>query len=275
MMTCSPLSRVARRAPPEAPDPRRLQGCAAEEQGQGRDQEDGGAQGTARFQTDEHMCGHERKIPSFAPVDNTRPARTECGMDKRELRAVMTALIKGVEPDDLRQRSQRIASRLAETEAWKGADTVLAFLSMPHELETAGLIAAARAEGKRVAVPLIEGEEIRFLRGGERPRRSAPRPLGHPGARPRVAGAGSCARGPHSGGRPWSRLRQAGQPVGQGQGLLRPLSRPCPPRRRGDIAVIGICLSEQVVDAVPHDAHDQSLDGIVTERETVLIASLP
>jgi 5-formyltetrahydrofolate cyclo-ligase len=41
------------------------------------------------------------------------------------------------------------------------------------------------------------------------------------------------------------------------------------------ITVLGVCLSEQIVDTVPHESHDQPLDGLVTERETLLIPPLP
>ena len=36
------------------------------------------------------------------------------------------------------------------------------------------------------------------------------------------------------------------------------------------VSVIGVCLTEQLVTAVPHGERDQRLDGIVTENETII-----
>ena len=79
------------------------------------------------------------------------------------MRAVMKRRLNGIDPADLLQRSAAIARRLALTEAWSRADTVLCFLSMPHELDTAAVVLEARARGKTVAVPRIEENDIRFV----------------------------------------------------------------------------------------------------------------
>ena len=79
------------------------------------------------------------------------------------MRAVMKRRLAGIDPADLAERSGAIARRLALTKAWAGADAVLCFLSMPHELDTAGVILAARARGKTVAVPRIQENDIRFV----------------------------------------------------------------------------------------------------------------
>jgi 5-formyltetrahydrofolate cyclo-ligase len=195
-------------------------------------------------------------------------------MNKRDLRAAMMALIKGFEPDDLRQRSRLIAARLAETDAWRDADTVLAFLSMPRELETAGLIAAARAEGKHVAVPLIEGEEIRFLVVQSDPADLPRDRWGIPVPDPAWPGLDLARAARTLVAAPGLAFDRQGNRLGRGKGYYdRFLTRAR--RQARHIDVIGLCLSEQLVDAVPHDERDQPLDGIVTERETVLIASLP
>jgi 5-formyltetrahydrofolate cyclo-ligase len=38
-----------------------------------------------------------------------------------------------------------------------------------------------------------------------------------------------------------------------------------------DLVAIGICLAEQLVQDVPCDPHDQPLDGVITDRETLLV----
>ncbi len=99
-------------------------------------------------------------------------------MTKGEMRAGMERLLAGLEPADLRRRSELAARRLAQTQAWSGSHVVLCFLSMPHELDSAPLISAAHGSGRRVAAPRIQGEVIRFF--------YLPR---DPGSSPATAGA--------------------------------------------------------------------------------------
>ena len=193
-------------------------------------------------------------------------------MNKREMRAAMAAVLKSIDAADLAARSVRAARRLAETEAWRRADTVLTFLSMPHELDTSAVISAARANGKIVAVPRIEGDDLRFLvlpRDADnlpRDRRGIPEPdpswqaldLAR-AARVLVAAPGLV-------------FDRQGNRLGRGKGYYdrflagARVAAKC-------ITVIGICLSEQLVESVPREDHDQVLDAVVTEAETILPAS--
>ena len=192
-------------------------------------------------------------------------------MNKAELRAEMTRIMKDIGAADLAERSARVARRLGETEAWRRADVVLCFLSMPHELETAEMIRAARAEGKTVAVPWIEGNNIRFLLlpeetgslARDRWGISVPDPSWAAldparAARPLVAAPGLA-------------FDRSGHRLGRGKGYYDRFLAHARPAARG-LSVIGVCLSEQLLDAVPHSAGDQRVDGIVTDAETMLLA---
>jgi 5-formyltetrahydrofolate cyclo-ligase len=192
-------------------------------------------------------------------------------MNKAEMRRRMTRILAAVEDGDLKERSRRVAERFARTDAWTTADTVLCFLSMPHELRTGALIGAARAGGKRVAVPRIEGEDIRFLimpdsaRGLPRDRWGIPVPspdwpalaLGRAG-RVLVAAPGLA-------------FDRQGNRIGRGKGYYDRFLAGAREETPG-ITAIGVCLSEQVVEAVPHGARDERLDGVVTESETIIPA---
>jgi 5-formyltetrahydrofolate cyclo-ligase len=190
-------------------------------------------------------------------------------MDKAEMRRHMARVLGGIQDGDLQQRSRRVALRLARTDAWADADTVLCFLSMPHELRTDALIDGARAGGKRVAVPRIEGEDIRFVvmpDGTETlPRDRWGIPV--PGADwPALALARTDRVLVTAPGLAFDR---EGNRLGRGKGYYdRFLSR-----ARAEVpglAVIGVCFSEQLVPEVPHGERDQRLDGVVTESETII-----
>jgi 5-formyltetrahydrofolate cyclo-ligase len=193
-------------------------------------------------------------------------------MDKREMRAAMAAVLRGIDAADLAARSALAAGRLAETEAWRRADTVLTFLSMPRELDTSAVIAAARAEGKRVAVPRIEGDDLRFLvlpRGSDnlpRDRWGIPEPDPSWQALDLARAAQVLVAAPGLA------FDRQGNRLGRGRGYYDRFVAGA--RAAGkSITVIGICLSEQIVGAVPCETHDQVLDAIVTEVETILPAS--
>jgi 5-formyltetrahydrofolate cyclo-ligase len=195
-------------------------------------------------------------------------------MNKKELRAAMKALLTGVDAADLAERSRRIARRLAETGAWGRADTVLGFLSMPHELDTADLLAAARAAGKQVAVPLIDGDDIRFLLLTRDPSSLARDRWGIPVPDPSWAELKAARAGRILVAAPGLAFDRTGNRLGRGKGYYdRFLIRAR--REARSITVLGICLSEQVVDVVPHEDHDQPLDGLVTETETILFSPHP
>ncbi len=191
-------------------------------------------------------------------------------MNKPEMRTAMKAMLKGIGVKALAERSARVASRLAATPAWAGSDIVLSFLSMPHEIDTAEMIASARAQGKAVAVPRIEGDDIRFLLlpgdARELPRDTWGIPVPDPRwqeldlslwTHPLVAAPGLA-------------FDRQGNRLGRGRGYydrFLVLAR----RQSPGIAAIGVALSEQLVESVPHAVTDQPLNGIVTDRETVLL----
>jgi 5-formyltetrahydrofolate cyclo-ligase len=190
-------------------------------------------------------------------------------MNKAQMRAEMKALLNGMDLADLRDRSGRAAERFQQTGAWMWMDVLFCFLTMPGELATQGLIRAAAAAGKAVAVPRIEDGEIRFVilpTGVPAPPRDrwgipVPDAAWH-GVEPARAGRVLVCT-------PGLAFDRQGNRLGRGKGYYdRFLSRA---RAAGARMVsIGICFSEQVVQEVPHGDADQRLDGLVTDAETLL-----
>lgn len=183
----------------------------------------------------------------------------------------MKALLKGVDAGSMTSRSARIATALAATEAWARCDVLLTFLSMPHEVDTSPMIAAALAQGKSVAVPRIEGGDIHFLllpgETADLPRDAWGIPVPDPAwtqldlsrfSRPLMAAPGLA-------------FDRRGNRLGRGKGFydrFLAAARAAAPR----LLVIGVGLDEQVVRDVPHTPADVPLDGVVTDREVVLVA---
>jgi 5-formyltetrahydrofolate cyclo-ligase len=192
-------------------------------------------------------------------------------MNKPEMRASMTAALKALAPNVLAENSAIVAARLALRTEWLHADVVLCFLSMPHELDTAPLIAAARAQGRTVAVPLIEGDDIRFVMypadAGSLARDRWGIPVPDPGweplslaraARPLVTAPGLA-------------FDREGNRLGRGKGYYDRFLAGARAAVR-EIPVIAVCFSLQLVETVPHGNADQPVDAVITERETVVVA---
>ncbi len=172
-------------------------------------------------------------------------------------------------PGDLAARSAKVARRLQESGAWTWMDILLAFLSMPREIETGAMIRAAQGEGRSVAVPRIEGGDIRFLvmpPGAPTPPRDR---WGIPVPDPSWPGLELARAGRILVAAPGLAFDRSGNRLGRGKGYYdRFLSRARAAGAR--LVVIGICLSDQLLDEVPGTATDQPVDGVVTDNETVL-----
>jgi 5-formyltetrahydrofolate cyclo-ligase len=191
-------------------------------------------------------------------------------MNKPAMRESMTAVLMALPPAARAERSARVARRLEAAAEWSRAGVVLCFLTMPHELDTAPIISAARAQGKTVAVPRIEGRDIRFVvlppNAGTLPRDRWGIPIPNAewepldiarAARPLVTVPGLA-------------FDRQGNRLGRGKGyydrfltLARAAAK--------DGAIIAVCFAAQLVEEVPHGNIDQRVDAIVTEKETITV----
>jgi 5-formyltetrahydrofolate cyclo-ligase len=81
---------------------------------------------------------------------------------KTEARAWARDLLRGLSPGDRAARSAAAAERILGMESFRESYLVLAFLSMPSEIDTSLVIRAALRSGKRAAAPRIEGGDIAF-----------------------------------------------------------------------------------------------------------------
>lgn len=194
-------------------------------------------------------------------------------MTKAQLRLSINALLAGIDPGLIANASTAIAARLSAAEPWKRSRLVLCFLSMPGELSTAPIIAAARADGKTVAVPRIEGSSIEFrLLSGEPS--DLPRDRwGIPVPDPSWAAADMAAGAPVLVVTPGLAFDRNGDRLGRGGGYYDGFLRMARRRPGLSLAAIGVCLSAQLVAEAPHDERDEKVDGVATESELILLAS--
>ena len=83
-------------------------------------------------------------------------------MDKERLRREMLRKRRAMTAEEIEAASAELAARLFAHPLYRAAKTLYVYLSANHEVRTDGVIAQARRDGKRVAVPKVEEKELRF-----------------------------------------------------------------------------------------------------------------
>ena len=84
-------------------------------------------------------------------------------MDKKELRKQIRERKRAMTPEEIQSASQKLAELFLATEQYRGAKTVYGYLPYNQEVRTVPILEQALADGKRVAVPKIYGDEMKFV----------------------------------------------------------------------------------------------------------------
>jgi 5-formyltetrahydrofolate cyclo-ligase len=155
-----------------------------------------------------------------------RTARPSEVGDKVTLRTSMRAIRRSL--PDRAERSEALWRHLIALPAMVATDTVMAFTALPGEPDTRSLLVWCAATGRLVAAPEAEVDP------------TWPDAVIVPGLA----------------------FTASGDRLGQGGGWYdRFLSEV-----RSDCVSIGVCFAEQLVDALPVEAHDVTMDHVVTDR---------
>mgnify|MGYP002560589213 FL=1 len=162
--------------------------------------------------------------------------------------------------EEVREKSLRIMRRIEETETFKNADNLLAYIDFRGEVATGTLIEKAWELGKKVYVPRVAGKEMEFYQihsfedlekgayGILEPKKECP---------VYEAGEGQTTLAIL----PGSVFDEKKNRVGYGGGFYDRFLE----NLRKDAVTIGIAFDLQIFDEVPKEAHDAQLDYIVTE----------
>ena len=84
-------------------------------------------------------------------------------MDKPTLRQHIRALKRQMTEAEITQKSQRLCSKLLATHLYRNAKSVYGYMSYNQEVRTLPLLEQALRDGKRVAIPICYGSEMRFI----------------------------------------------------------------------------------------------------------------
>ena len=84
-------------------------------------------------------------------------------MDKKALRREIGARKRALSAAEIESRSAALAEKLYATPQYRQARSLYAYLAFNQEVRTDPIIERAWADGKRVAVPKVIGDEMRFI----------------------------------------------------------------------------------------------------------------
>ena len=176
-------------------------------------------------------------------------------MCKADLRRQIQQIKRQFTPQQLEELSLPVISRLRPLLA--EAQTIMAYYSLPDEVNTHDLIDDLVAEGKTVLLPRVTGDETMEVR--------------------RYTGRADLQEGAYHilepVGEPFTDLSAidlilvpglafdaAGHRLGRGRGYY---DRFLHSKNRPYCVKIGVCFDFQKVDEVPVDAHDMAMDRVV------------
>lgn len=84
-------------------------------------------------------------------------------MDKQSLRKAIRERKRSMTFQEIEEKSRQLGILFAQSEAYRRAKTIYGYLPYNQEVRTIPMLERALAEGKRVALPKVYGEEMRFI----------------------------------------------------------------------------------------------------------------
>ena len=84
-------------------------------------------------------------------------------MDKKELRRCIREQKRAMTAEQIEQASRQLAEKFFACQQYQSAKTIYGYLPYNQEVRTVPMLEQALADGKRVAVPKVYGDEMRFI----------------------------------------------------------------------------------------------------------------
>lgn len=84
-------------------------------------------------------------------------------MNKKELRSQIRQKKRAMTPEEIERASLRLAEQFRNSELYRNADTIYGYLPYNQEVRTVGMLQQALKDGKKVAVPKVFGDDMKFI----------------------------------------------------------------------------------------------------------------
>lgn len=180
--------------------------------------------------------------------------------------------VRLMEADARLSCSEAICRTILDSEIWARAQLLLAFVSLPDEVETTSLLTAALEQGKRLGLPRFGEEGLVFYEVRDldalrvdnslaiyQPSRDLPVIISSEA--PRSVGELLVIT-------PGRAFTRGGDRLGRGGGFY---DRFFAAIRRAQLPVtaVGVAFALQLYEELPVGPTDERVDGVVTERDTI------
>jgi 5-formyltetrahydrofolate cyclo-ligase len=182
-------------------------------------------------------------------------------MDKRAIRAHMLGRRSALLPEQVTRLSRLAQQRLVATELFCSAQSLALYSPIHNETATSDIFVTACHQGKRVYYPRV-AEEGLCLVEIDSPAQLVP---GAFGVLEPAADLSSSQQVPDLILIPGVAFDRRGHRLGYGRGFYDRYLAGC----SDPVVRVGFSYAFQLCDALPVGAHDQSLDVLVTDKETI------
>jgi len=192
---------------------------------------------------------------------------------KKAVRAEVRARLAALDGFQIEGKSQYLAELVFSTSWWSEGQWVFIYIPMGGEVDTRFIVSQAYRDGKKVAIPRMEGDDLAFYFYDGRTENLLPNQFGILEPDPAwklvdpfvPTGKLLLILTP---GLAFDRQRRR---LGRGKGFYdRFLCRVRRAHPAGSASwAVGLAFTEQLVERVPVSDHDELLDGIVTDREVI------
>jgi len=174
-------------------------------------------------------------------------------MTKTEIRTEMRGRNRRLAESERRKAAERIFSQIERSAEFARAHVVALYCALPDEPPTDGPL-ARWAAGRRIVVPRVEGEIMRFYPYSEESLAEGAFGIAEPTAGDAVDPAEIDLMIV-----PGAAFTAAGERLGRGRGYYdRYLSLP-----GFRAATVGVCFAHQIVGSLPAEPHDRRIDRVV------------
>ena len=181
-------------------------------------------------------------------------------MDKAQLRRIIKSRLVQMDVSERAEKSKKVCQHLIETDEFRKSHTVMIYLSFSHEVDTTSIILQCWQREKTVVAPKVSWQqrhmipvEIKSLESGIS--------TGASGLRNPVTGLPMPIEDIDMVVAPGLAFDRKGNRLGRGGAYYdRFLGA-----EQLKATVCSLAFSEQIVDVVPVEEHDQRVDFIITE----------
>ena len=191
--------------------------------------------------------------------------------EKRELRKAVREKLRALSAEDRTLAARQVLEKLSGFDRWNSAGLVLAFVSLPDEIDTAPILRAALEAGKILAVPRVAGENLTFYKISNLEHDIAPGAFGIgeplsdlPPVAPESLSELSCVALV-----PGVAFDRENFRLGRGKGFYDRFFA----SGGNSVYKIGIGYSFQLVEKVPREPHDQKLDTVIVSGSSASLCN--